>query len=112
MGRKARTAFRPPKAKELLRANLGDALRGDWRMMSRSRVGSIWVTPVLAGRRLSCRARTVARASRAPLAPMEWPWRDLVELMGISLARGPKTWWMAAASVESLAWVPVPWALM
>src|SRR5271163_1571618 len=112
MGRKARTAFRPPKARELLRANLGDALRGDSRMMSRLMAGSIWVTPVLAGRRFSCRARTVARASRAPLAPMEWPWRDLVELTGMCDAWEPKTWWMAVASVASLAWVPVPWALM
>ncbi len=30
----------------------------------------------------------VARASRAPLAPMEWPWRDLVELTGICVALG------------------------
>ena len=48
----------------------------------------------------------------APVAPMAWPWRDLVELTGMEDALAPKTWWMAEASVESLAWVPVPWALM
>ena len=60
-------------------------------MMSNLMAGSISVTPALAGRRFSSRARTVARASRAPLAPMEWPWRDLVELTGIFAALGPKT---------------------
>ena len=38
------------------------------------------------------RARMVARASMAPLAPMEWPWRDLVELTGMWRVRAPKTW--------------------
>ena len=53
----------------------------------------------------------VARASSAPLAPMEWPWRDFVELTGIFGVSKPKTCWMAAASVVSLTWVPVPCAL-
>ncbi len=52
-------------------------------MTSRLSVESTSVTPAVAGRSLSLRARTVARASMAPVAPMEWPWRDLVELTGI-----------------------------
>ncbi len=57
------------------------------RMTSRLRVGSIWVTPALAGRRPERRARTVARASTAPVAPMAWPCRPLVELTGMLGAR-------------------------
>src|SRR6266851_6810241 len=110
--RRARTALRPPKARELERAICWGDWRGMLRMTSRLRVGSTSVIPVLAGSCCWWRARMVARVSMAPVAPMEWPWRDLVELMGMWGARGPKSWWMAAASVVSLAWVPVPWALM
>ncbi len=48
----------------------------------------------------------------APVAPMEWPWRAFGGADGICEAREPKTRWMAAASMESLTMVPVPWALM
>src|ERR1700761_5720490 len=82
-GRRARTELRPPNAREFERASFGAAWRGFSRMMSRLIVGSTSVTQALGGRRFSWRARTVARASSAPLAPMEWPWRALVELTGM-----------------------------
>ena len=58
------------------------------------------------------RARAVMRVSMAEEAPREWPWKPLVPEMGMWAARGPKTWWSAAASTESLVGVAVPWALM
>ena len=69
------------------------------------------VTPAVAGRWPSWRARIVARASTAPVAPMAWPWRLLVELTGICEARGPKTWWMAWVFDAVVDQRPVPWAL-
>jgi len=69
-------------------------------MTSRLMEGSIVVTQALAGRRFSYEAMMLARASRAQLARMEWPWSDLVELTGIWAAREPKIWWRTAASVD------------
>ena len=50
--------------------------------------------------------------SRAPAPPSRCPVIDFVDEIGIRAAWSPKTSLIAAVSVESLAGVDVPWALM
>ena len=59
---------------------------------------------------------TVAKASKAPAAPIRWPVIDLVALIARDwpsrVERGPKTAWIASASRLSPSGVEVPWGLM
>ena len=54
---------------------------------------------------------TVAARPAAPQAPWGWPIIDLVELIGIAAARGPKHFFSAAVSIRSFSSVLVPWRL-
>ena len=51
-------------------------------------------------------------ASTAPAAVSVWPIMDLLELIGICVARSPKSCWIPKDSILSFSGVPVPWALM
>ena len=51
-------------------------------------------------------------ASTAPAAAIKWPIMLLMLLIGMCLARSPKTTFTARVSMESFSLVPVPCALM
>src|ERR1035437_408937 len=96
--RRARTALRPPKAKEFESAYSTWAARGWLGTTSRSHSGSGSLKLAVGGRMPSRRATMAARHSRAAAAPNAWPCMLLVELTGRFLTREPKTAWMAADS--------------
>src|SRR6476646_6663742 len=101
--RNTTAALCPPNAKDCERA-----LRIGWESTRRTKLRSAMGSSRL---RQTCvvwcwRLRTVTAASRAPLAPSVWPRSDLVELTS---GREPKIRDRTAASVSSLAVVPVPW---
>ena len=79
--RRTRTALFPPKAKEFLTATSRSALRPEsGTKSSAGRSGSASTRFAVGGTLPWARARTVATVSRAPDAPMAWPWTAFVEL--------------------------------
>jgi hypothetical protein len=109
---KCQHGIQPAKSEGLRKGNLYLAARAWLGITSRSHSGSAWSE--IRGRRQHAVAQGQHRgtASIAPAAPSVCPCMDLVELTGSAGVWLPKTAWMAAASMRSLASVAVPWALM